>query len=92
MYRNLGILLGRHGWVPMKRENKHFNRIETQNGHLYLNNTGSRSSDEVEYTGFLKCKLVHGNGFSIVVPDLVLFNKPSHFWIQPLYLQAKYFL
>jgi hypothetical protein len=67
------------------RINKRFNRLETQSAHLYMNNTGRRDDRESHFDGYLKCKLAHGQGFSIIVPDLLLFDKPSPFWIQPLF-------
>lgn len=64
--------------------NKHFNRIELPHSHLYLNNTGQRDSRETTYDGYLKCKLAHAEGLSIIVPDVLLFDRSAPFWIQPM--------
>ncbi|WP_286817958.1 hypothetical protein [Desulfobacter sp. UBA2225] len=71
--------------------NKHFNRIETGNNHWYMNNTGARDLENIEYAGFLKCKLVHGTSFSIVIPDLILLESPTPVWIQPLFFMPNIF-
>ncbi len=71
--------------------NKHFNRVETDLAHLYMSNAGERDTREERYSGFLKCKLAHGVGFSIIVPDLILLEQPSLFWIQPLFFLPNLF-
>jgi hypothetical protein len=65
--------------------NKHFNRFETDHAHVYMNNTGTRSKQKETYEGFLKCKLVHCSGYSIIVPDIILMEQPNQYWIQPLH-------
>ncbi len=73
------------------RINKHFNRLETAFSHLYMNNTGARDPRESRFDGYFKCKLAHGQGFSIIVPDLLLFDHPLPFWIQPLFFLPNIF-
>lgn len=65
--------------------NKHFNRIETEYDHYYLNNTGDRSERDTTYTGYIKCKLAHGRGYSLLVPDVLLVDAALPYWIQPLH-------
>lgn len=72
--------------------NKRFNRTETDLEHYYLDNTQPRCGEEFEHAGYLKCKLVHGQGFSIVIPDLILLETPATVWIQPLMFLPNAFL
>lgn len=67
-------------------ENRQFNRCETQYEHYYSKNYGSKSTSREElYTGYLKCKLVHTEQFSLIIPDIIfLDNENGLKWIQPL--------
>lgn len=69
----------------MYKENRHFNRIETKNAHYYMNNAKERDYKKQEYQGFIKCKLVHGMNFSIIIPDIILLDGSEKLWIQPLF-------
>lgn len=52
-------------------ENKQFDRYELPNSHLYNNIRGAKPIGDKVYEGFFKCKLVHNNMFSVIVPDLI---------------------
>ncbi len=66
------------------RLNRQFNRIETANGHCYLGDFGSEGIGGQMYSAFIKCKLAHGIGRSIIVPDALFLGKEGTKWIQPL--------
>jgi hypothetical protein len=68
----------------MERVNRRFNRIETATDHRYLTDFGAQGVGAQAYSGFLKCKLAHGSGRSIVVPDILFLGKEGRRWIQPL--------
>lgn len=53
------------------KKNTHFDRIELSNSNIYSNKRGYEGVGETIYNGFLKCKLVHNNMFSVIVPDLI---------------------
>lgn len=63
--------------------NPRFNRLETPNEHLYLNKFGLKPPGQNRHRGFIKCKLLHGTGVSIIAPD-ILFIEGGTRWIQPL--------
>lgn len=67
------------------KKNKHFNRIEYFDRHEYQRLFEERISGASEWDGFIKCKLLHAEGFSIIVPDQIYFQKERLFWIQPLF-------
>lgn len=71
-------------------KNLRFNRIEKNGRSRYLDDfEGMRSFEEFEHEGFIKCKLVHNNKYSIVQPDQVYFEVgDSLYWIQPLYFSG----
>lgn len=67
------------GWVL----NKQFNRYERAGLHVY--ETKFNEHDwSTRHEGRLKCRLVHGRGFSLVVPDLLFVGPAFESWIQPL--------
>lgn len=45
---------------------------------------GSRGIGSVMHSGYVKCKLAHGLGYSIIVPDLLFLGTAAEQWIQPL--------
>jgi len=45
---------------------------------------GSRGIGSVIHKGYVKCKLAHGLGYSIIVPDLLFLGTVADRWIQPL--------
>ncbi|MGC4041893.1 MAG: hypothetical protein QM710_14210 [Flavobacterium sp.] len=65
-------------------ENKRFDRIETTYAHLYNNQRGKHGVGNFTFKGFFKCKLVHNNMFSVIVPDLIyVMNDAENFsWFQ----------
>jgi hypothetical protein len=67
------------------KKNKHFNRVEYSNHHEYQRLFEERQKGVTERSGFIKCKLLHAEGLSLVVPDQIFFEKYKLFWIQPLF-------
>lgn len=64
-----------------------FNRVKKNGRHKYLHDfSGIRKFGDVEYFGFFKCKLVHNEFYSIVIPDQIYVEVAGEMrWIQPLY-------
>ncbi len=74
--------------MPLTK-NYQYNRIESETGHEYLTDfDGIRAFDKHSTEGYIKCKLFHGNGFSLVTPDQIYFGNKELWWIQPLYYGA----
>lgn len=71
-------------------KNLRFNRIEKKGRSNYINDFGGmRKFEEFERDGYIKCKLVHNNGYSVVCPDQIYFEAGgSCYWIQPLYFSG----
>lgn len=63
--------------------NYRFNRRETLTNHEYFNLHGSIERENYSHTGYLKAKLIHGNGFSIICPDFIFLGIKAEKWIQP---------
>lgn len=64
--------------------NKRFNRLESQLDHFYFSELGG-ADFRFHYEGILKCKLMHGEGHSIFVPDQIFLRyNDSWGWILPL--------
>ncbi len=70
--------------LTQERLNRQFNRIESANGHYYLGDFGSEGIGSQAYTALIKCKLAHGIGRSIIVPDALFLGKEGTKWFQPL--------
>lgn len=73
------------------KPNYKFNRFEHKGKHRYITNPdeGKKLKSDHEYSGFIKCKLVHNVRYSLVVPDQVYLKVGAEvFWIQPLYFLA----
>ena len=70
--------------------NLRFNRIEKSGRSKYIDDFGGlRKCEEFEHSGYIKCKLVHNNGYSVVCPDQIYFEAGSILhWIQPLYFSG----
>lgn len=69
------------------REDLKFNRITKKGRRYYLTEyaNGRVVGDEI-YTGIIKCKLVHNDGYSLVLPDQVYVEFGGEvLWFQPLY-------
>ena len=65
-----------------------FNRTKTRGQRIYLGafERSQRKFGDQRYTGFVKCKLVHGKGYSLVIPDQIYSEIGGELsWIQPLY-------
>jgi hypothetical protein len=80
-----GIVLNASG--DYQQFNKHFNRYETRKDHTYpsFNYQGYKYLGAVPYPGKIKCRLVHSNGMSVIIPDYILLRTG---WIQPLHFTA----
>lgn len=65
---------------------KRFNRISTDIDNHYLPFYGTKRDTSQSYKGLIKCKLVHSQNDSIVLPDQIfLMTSDVEFkWIQPL--------
>lgn len=66
------------------KQNFQFDRIELGNLHMYNNNRGFEPIGNTEYEGFLKCKLVHSDVFSVIIPDLIYImdDEENFSWFQ----------
>lgn len=71
-------------------KNLRFNRIENKGRSKYIDDfEGIRNFEEFEHDGYIKCKLVHNIGYSVVCPDQIYFEVGgSLYWIQPLYFSG----
>lgn len=71
-------------------KNLQFNRTEKNTRNTYINDfEGIRQFDEFEHQGYIKCKLVHGNKNSLIIPDQIYVEVSNiMYWIQPLYFSA----
>ncbi|BDQ12110.1 YecA family protein [Sediminibacterium sp. TEGAF015] len=80
-----GITIAKSGGY--KKFNKNLNRYETNLDHHYFtfNYRGCDFLDSKPYVGKIKCRLVHEQGNSIIVPDFIFVNNG---WIQPLHFTA----
>lgn len=78
--------------------NLRFNRVENDSNHKYINLLGDNEIQKnIMNKGFIKCKLMHGEVGTIIVPDILIYqvNDKNQFkWIQPLAFRANqiYFL
>jgi len=64
--------------------NKRFNRVETPSDHYYHAVYDSEPLKKNFTTGWIKCKLVHGDRYSVIVPDQIFIDHDGLKWIQPL--------
>ncbi len=67
-----------------------FNRTGKAGAKSYLKEYGSgRITGSQIYQGYIKCKLVHAGGYSVVIPDQVYVEiGGALYWIQPLYFSG----
>lgn len=71
------------------QKNLRFNRLERKGKHRYLDDLPRRKPGTYKYQGFVKCKLVHHEHYSTIIPDQLLLHAGNRlFWIQPLYFRA----
>jgi hypothetical protein len=69
-------------------ENRRFNRIEMTHDNHYHNNFGWATRERNRCNGWIKCRLLHGPGHSLIVPDQLVFENDGLKWIQPLAFTA----
>ena len=69
--------------VTTRWQNSRFNRVETVSEHIYIPNYGYLPIGEHQHSGFIKSKLAHGHGYSVIVPDILFLGDGSR-WLQPL--------
>jgi hypothetical protein len=71
-------------------KNFRFNRIEKKGRHRYLDDFGGmRRFSAFEFDGLIKCKLVHHERYSVVLPDQIFFKAGNKlYWLQPLYFSG----
>ncbi len=69
---------------------RHFNRIRGWATNYYMPERGGHSG-ETKHRGRLKCKLLHGRGFSVIAPDQLYLQASGWKWIQPLAFLANLF-
>jgi hypothetical protein len=72
------------------RDDLRFNRKTKGNTRQYLKDyTGVRVVGDHTYQGYIKCKLVHHQTYSIIIPDQVYLEIGGELrWIQPLYFSG----
>ncbi|WP_459195757.1 hypothetical protein [Wukongibacter baidiensis] len=66
---------------------KRYNRIEDKdkNNSYYMKFGFNNNRDNIKYTGYIKCKLVHDRDLSLIVPDYVFIDFTDGLkWYQPL--------
>lgn len=65
-------------------KNYKFDRVEKKSKNIYNTLRGTEELQNNKYFGFLKCKLIHLKGKSLIVPDLVyiMTDADSFGWIQ----------
>jgi len=73
-----------------KKLNKRFNRFETkkpERRHAYIKDfTGISHKNSFQYQGYIKCKLLHTKGLSVISPDqLYLELGDELLWFQPFF-------
>lgn len=76
------------GKTNRRIKNKQFNRFEKGGHHHYVEEFPPPIIKESIYPGAIKCKLVHGFGYSIVIPDFLFLLEETTSWIQPLFFTA----
>lgn len=69
------------------KKNRAFNRIEKGGHHQYIEEFPPQKIAKTFFEGMIKCKLSHGLGYSIIIPDLIFLNETFK-WIQPLFFTA----
>src|ERR1035437_1333165 len=63
---------------------KRYNRIVTPLTRMPLTDFGSEGVGDSTHQGYIKCKLAHGLGYSVILPDILLIGAAGNKWIQPL--------
>ncbi len=68
--------------------NQRFNRIEGAVDNHYFNEYGWANQERDKTLGWIKCRLLHGAGYSLIVPDQLVLEHRGLKWIQPLAFTA----
>ncbi len=55
----------------MSKINRHYDRTEDADNNHYNTIRGTEPIGSKDYEGFFKCKLVHTQGLSVIIPDLI---------------------
>ena len=63
---------------------KRYNRIVTSLSRVPLVGFGLEGVGETTHQGYIKCKLAHGQRYSVILPDILLIGTAGSKWIQPL--------
>ena len=92
IYKRCHLLMGGISMLKSggyKFFNKHLNRYETNIDHHYaaFNYKGADYLDSKPYFGKIKCRLVHEQGNSIIIPDYIILENG---WLQPLHFTAPF--
>lgn len=69
-------------------KNKAFNRFEKGGHHQYVDEFPPPKIGKSVHAGMIKCKLVHGMGYSVIVPDFLFLVGQETRWFQPLFFTA----
>ncbi len=66
------------------KKNHQFDRVELKQSHIYNNLRGTEGIGNTKYEGYFKCKLVHCEMFSVIVPDLIYImdDEETFSWFQ----------
>lgn len=92
LHRLFGVLTSKRentvGKKNRRIKNKQFNRFEKGGHHQYVEEFPPPIIKESIYSGAIKCKLVHGLGYSIIIPDFLFLLEETTRWIQPLFFTA----
>lgn len=72
------------------KDNLRFNRREHRGRHRYLKFfPAPKQIGPSTYDGYIKCKLVHQDRFSLVIPDQIYLSLADQtYWFQPFYFTA----
>ena len=66
------------------KENLRLDRKESNTEHFYNQIRGDKPLELFKHEGFVKCKLIHSKGKSLIVPDLIylMIDDTKFEWIQ----------
>lgn len=63
---------------------KRYSRVVTPLTRMPITDYGSEGIGDINHKGYIKCKLAHGLGYSVILPDFLLIGVRGNKWIQPL--------
>lgn len=73
------------------KKNLRFNRWEHRGEHHYVKEFQAPILGTSVYDGYIKCKLVHHERFSLVIPDQIYLTLGSQtYWFQPFFFTANF--